>query len=454
MVVIIAGADGVGKTTLIENMKKVWPRYTYIKESYPGSSTSVRISRMQDIKKHAHSSDMVIYDRATLLDDTIYEPIMNERESVYKNEALWKEVCTVLNDCCIIYLKCTKTLLLQRINERGDDYIHSAQLGAICARYEETLNALQRERVVDKPVLNQHTIDVTHMSEQQVCDIVCHTIGNYTIATEYAETTKALKVAHIVPLSLLEMTSKHQYHMCLAHLVKESEEYASFYRRMSDEGKYVLMDNGAAENAQLTLEELIECYKKVNPTEIVLPDTLCNGDETILKTKNALKRLTRKCKGEGLNYKFMAVPQGRTLEEWLNCARVLLECEQITSLGISKFLTIETKDPTIRYRAVEALNALCKAMDRHVEIHLLGCDSGPVEVARIREVFSNVRGCDTALSFIYAKAGIEITSTTTRPKEEILFLTDVLDEKRVELACNAFDELAGVKDNYVDSTWR
>ena len=61
---------------------------------------------------------------------------------------------------------------------------------------------------------------------------------------------KSKKIAHIVPVKCLEKTANNQYHMCLAHLVKESEEYASFYRRMSDEGKFVLMDNGVAESLE------------------------------------------------------------------------------------------------------------------------------------------------------------------------------------------------------------
>ena len=71
---------------------------------------------------------------------------------------------------------------------------------------------------------------------------------------------KDFKVAQIVPVPHLPQIENNHYHMCLAHLVKESEGYTEFYRRMSDEGKFVLMDNGAAEGSQLATYELLEMY--------------------------------------------------------------------------------------------------------------------------------------------------------------------------------------------------
>ena len=94
---------------------------------------------------------------------------------------------------------------------------------------------------------------------------------------------KDFKVAQIVPVSCLHMIQGNHYHMCLAHLVEASDEYTKFYRGMSEHGKYVLMDNGAAENSQLGVDELLAMYDKVKPTEIVVPDTLCDMEDTLKK---------------------------------------------------------------------------------------------------------------------------------------------------------------------------
>ena len=96
---------------------------------------------------------------------------------------------------------------------------------------------------------------------------------------------KEFKVAHIVPVSHLSDTTDNQYHMCLAHLVKESDEYTAHFAKMAADGKFVLMDNGAAEGAQLRFGELFGMYEKIKPTEIVLPDTLFNPASTIQKSR-------------------------------------------------------------------------------------------------------------------------------------------------------------------------
>ena len=93
---------------------------------------------------------------------------------------------------------------------------------------------------------------------------------------------KEFRVAHIVPVQHLADTEDMQYHMCLAHLVG-NEEYRKHFAKMAANGRFVLMDNGAAEGSQLQPERLLEMYEQINPTEIVLPDTLYESGSTIQK---------------------------------------------------------------------------------------------------------------------------------------------------------------------------
>lgn len=260
---------------------------------------------------------------------------------------------------------------------------------------------------------------------------------------------KDFKIAQIVPVLHLEQIEKNHYHMCLAHLVGD-ERYAGFYKRMSFEGKFVLMDNGAAEGAQLPVEELLAMYEKINPTEIVLPDTLNNSLDTLRKTLNFIHEY-----GD-LPYRFMGVPQGKDFAEWCMCAEAMLREPRINSLGISKFLNIATGNEEIRVAAVAFINKMARLLgrERDIEIHLLGCDEGPAIVRGIQELFPIVRGCDSAFAFIATQAGIEITEETERPEGEIDFIEGTVPFDELKVRMKEFENVTGVKDNTKAHSWR
>ena len=262
---------------------------------------------------------------------------------------------------------------------------------------------------------------------------------------------KEFKVAHIVPVSHLGDTADNQYHMCLAHLVKESDEYTTHFAKMAVDGKFVLMDNGAAEGAQLRFKELFEMYEKIKPTEIVLPDALFNSASTIQKSRVFLQMM----QDEGVEYRTMAVPQGRTLKEWAACARIFAKDTRINTIGVSKFLNIATKDRYVRFRACEILSNLIREYNRidDLEVHLLGCDEGPLIVKMCHEAYPFVRGCDSAFAYLQAQAGKRMTlMDDSRPGGTIDFLGGQRLASFGSCAEN-FNMYAGVRDNGVDGSW-
>lgn len=266
---------------------------------------------------------------------------------------------------------------------------------------------------------------------------------------------KDFKVAQIVPRNCLDQIGDNHYHMCLAHLVYEEAQsnggdyrYTAFYQRMSQEGKFVLMDNGAAENAQLGIEDLLASYDLVRPTEIVVPDTLFDSADTIMKMCEFVD------KHSDLPYRFMGVPQGKTLTEWINCAADMIACRRINTIGISKFLNIATKCPRARVDAASAVQTLARMMGRDdLEIHLLGCDEGPAIVREIHELVPMVRGCDSAFAYIAAKAGQTIDQNTTRPEGEIDFMHGEMPDGLVD-RLHEMENECGVIDNTNDEYWR
>lgn len=265
---------------------------------------------------------------------------------------------------------------------------------------------------------------------------------------------KDFKVAEIVPVDQLQDIKDNHYHMCLAHLVaighnnKQAERYIEFYRQMSDEGKYVLMDNGAAEGSQLNPDALVKQYEKIMPTEIVIPDTLNDANNTLAKMFNWLEHFSN------LPYKMMAVPQGKTFKEWKACAYIMMQEKRVNTIGISKFLNIATGDETIRHKAVRYLDKIAMKLGRDdIEYHLLGCDEGPGIVGGIQSISKHVRGCDSAFAYIATKGGVNINVDTKRPDGVIDFLDDARLDDYIPNAY-AFEGICGVKSNTNSKEWR
>lgn len=229
-------------------------------------------------------------------------------------------------------------------------------------------------------------------------------------------------LVHIVSKPHLNLVESQYYHMCLAHLVLKDEEYASFYRRMSDEGKYVIMDNGAAEGEQLNLRDLALACERVNPAEVVLLDTMGESKTTLFKSYYCAKFL----RDEGVTAKFMAVIHGTSMEDLVYCADDLLKMD-IDTLGIPKVLT-KMVHPDARMNLVGYLEKRISALNKKIDIHLLGCEKSFGEPITIMNKYPMVRSCDTALGFLITKNKQEVTLHTTRPRGVgIDFIEDTID---------------------------
>lgn len=258
-----------------------------------------------------------------------------------------------------------------------------------------------------------------------------------------------MKVATILPTPLLGMEPNKEYNMCLYHIVKSNDTYAKHFRELREQGQFVIMDNGAAEGVNPSYEELIPVYAKVHPSEIVLPDVVYNKVETIKRTVAAYNEFERNSLQEV--YQFMAVPQGETFNDWLDCLTTFLSLPHITTIGVSKFVTPKFQkemgdDANVRLECVDAIVRLAHRMKRPVQIHLLGCYDNPKEIAEINRIFEDVvRGTDSAIAYVYSRAGVKYEPNVDRPdNNEIDFHNGTVDDiellqynmDRWEVICN------------------
>lgn len=429
MVYIVVGVDGTGKTSSIQLLKEYCKRFRYpihfIKESYTASKI-IKHKRVQRVREFVESGHDVVFDRATLIDDLVYNQIVANRTP----DILSDTAAFILNNCTVIYLECDDAILKKRLADRGDEYVSLKDIPKLKEAYK---------RLFANCGIKPYYIDTTNLSLketfEQLKGIICH---------------KQMKLAHIVPVRNLEILDQNQYLMCLAHLVKENDEYAQYYKSAaSDPGKFVLMDNGAAENSQLSNKALYECYELIQPDELVLPDVLCDAENTIVQMRKALVYFDKK----HVSCRYMAVPQGKTLEEWTKCADTMLRTKRINTIGVSKFLQIQIGDIGVRIAALKSLTQLIKKHRRYdIEVHLLGCSERPWVIAKARRDCPFVRGCDSAYGYLCAQAGVEVFDNIDRPEGEIDFINGASYSNlentlsQLELACN-------VSYNGIDQTW-
>lgn len=202
-------------------------------------------------------------------------------------------------------------------------------------------------------------------------------------------------------------------HMCLAHVAQQSSDYRVYYRKLAEDS-YVIMDNGAAEGQLMDIEELLKMVYQVKPTEVVVRDSLNNMEKT-LHQFDVFPFEEMISLGV---HSFMLVPQGQTIEEYLECTKELLEranhMELNFTLGISRFMNkVGVSRPEYMEKVREVILGYVRPYE---EIHILGCNS-LYEIREIQEAHKaylggviKLRSFDTGLAEISAQKGQTITA--------------------------------------------
>lgn len=246
--------------------------------------------------------------------------------------------------------------------------------------------------------------------------------------------------ATILPQPYLGLTKDDRYHMALAHLINKPgfEYYTEFYTRIGqEEGKYLVMDNGLIEGDPRPIDELIEKALIINASELILPDVYQNKSETLREAHDALSYMQHK----GIKINTMAVAQGNSFEEWVECATEMLTWP-IQTLGIPKVLV------SMAGRDARGL-ALRVIQDRLAEkqTHLLGCWETPLEIKVIENMvrageIKPVRGVDSAIAYVYARAGLRMCDAG-RPAGHIDFAASDADMEILQFNIDMWREECG-----------
>lgn len=183
---------------------------------------------------------------------------------------------------------------------------------------------------------------------------------------------------YIAPTAFLSFTRKSYTHLVLAHLVDEDPTYAAFYKALSAEGDFIMMDNSAYElKVPYAPEKLIELAEKCGAHVVVLPDyPFQPADVTI----EAAIKFIPQFKAAGVGTFFVPQSQTGNLEDWIKgyewaAANPDIDVIGMSILGVPNALS--NIDPAYA-RVVMSQLLLDRgifARDKHH--HYLGLNSGP-----------------------------------------------------------------------------
>ncbi|KKM63680.1 hypothetical protein LCGC14_1509010 [marine sediment metagenome] len=227
-----------------------------------------------------------------------------------------------------------------------------------------------------------------------------------------------MRLAFISSPHFLELCQHGDIEMCLAPLALRSkypqhEEYLAYYKLASANGRFVIMDNGAAEKDQVDSESLMYLMLDIKPSLVVAPDVIHDSEQTLALVSAFLdtSRDTRKqLEADGVG-KVLAAPQGKTEEEYIECAKALAAMPEVAVLGLSKFSVASCfggeKGPLVVARS-RAADRLAEFTDK--PFHLLGADfTLPWELARYAgDWHPNVVSNDSSFAYWYAREALHI----------------------------------------------
>jgi hypothetical protein len=256
-----------------------------------------------------------------------------------------------------------------------------------------------------------------------------------------------MKVATIVPQNYLHLIRNDDYFMCLGNLIDAPgmEKYTKFFKARCAEKKFVIMDNGLIENDPRPLDELAKKAVDLGVNEMVMTDVFRDKDRTLKAIAEGMEQIR-----SVIHPRLMLVPQGNTVEEWIECTHQIIlrynPAHHEYTIGVPKVLAyIGGRDG--RISALLGLMDKCP-IARHQTFHLLGCWTTPLEITMIDKLtrqgnFPNVRGVDSSMPFVYARAGKGITSQDRPDSEPINFektaVNPLLLRNNVRLWRNAAD---------------
>ena len=239
-----------------------------------------------------------------------------------------------------------------------------------------------------------------------------------------------MQIAIISPTKYLkEFSSLGDLGMCIGTTCLESMEYLEYYKNESKRDRHVILDNGIFETGEsLSAEQIINLAKEINPQDLVTPEKMKDKKGTLELLEDFIQKLTQ----QGLLKKWplLAVIQGSTPEELIDCFTNFLKRDNISTIGIPnglRFWKLDSFSDT-NNQMLNRLNLMLEIRkvlwghDYNIKPkHLMGC-SNPFEI--FLQTICNklpfvVRSQDSSSAFVHGIHGIKFEIGKGLPCEKL-----------------------------------
>ena len=244
-----------------------------------------------------------------------------------------------------------------------------------------------------------------------------------------------MKIAFISTInSLNEISSLGDIEFCLAPFCKNS-----FYKRYFQyTHKYVILDNGVAENILISNEELVDLAIEMKVSEIIIPDIIGDYNKTKIMREDFLKKYYSKLKES--NIKIQSVVQGKIIDEYEQSLKELNCDYRIDVIGIPfrinyALFNNKTSEENHMLNRLLFLNTFIFFKP----VHCLGCNL-LLEIKHL-SYLNNVRSIDTKLISRYGLNNkIFNFDDKIKPKEK-LFIDKDLNNNQIGISIQNINKL-------------
>ena len=229
-----------------------------------------------------------------------------------------------------------------------------------------------------------------------------------------------IKIAHESPTDLFSyVQSRTDYDYCLVHLLEENEAYKEAFIKACKE-REVILDNSIFELGEaFDMKKFFKWNNQLEPTWYIIPDALEDAKTTIFNAYvwNQFHRPTAKGKS-------IAVVQGKTYEEIVECYQILDDKLDVDMIAISfdyslyqEMVPHPNKLMSWMLGRVALLGRLEKdnVINKQKPHHLLGC-ALPQE-GQFYRGYDWIYSMDTSNPVVHTYKGIQYPAEGLQTKE-------------------------------------
>jgi hypothetical protein len=258
---------------------------------------------------------------------------------------------------------------------------------------------------------------------------------------------------HITPIKHLPLVKDRNFHLTLAHLIEESDEYADFYLNRP-KGQVNIMDNSAFEmykqdRPMYDSWKLVDLAKRVRANYIIMSDY---PDQHSSVTQSAAIRLAPVIKGEG--FKTFYCPQSKIgdIDNLLQAFDWAASSELVDYIGVSILSVpnaygVEKDNKLQRYmsrwtfmKELDRAGILTKIAINKKKMHFLGMLDGPREIDLVAEYKFWINTWDSSAAVWAGLNGIAFDNSPTG-------LINGKFEKEVDFYHESVDNVNIAKEN-------